>query len=138
MKRHTSLLLTALAALLFIVVASGAPAYAQRPAGANRPATVPEGYLITPFGYFHPSCVRAVASGDTVLADGRVQHVDGTVDTEAPVCQYPSYTAGGEMLAASEAKGLTISHAWVEYVDTYDTTEYAELTGNWPVPSAPT
>src|ERR1035441_2122355 len=47
-------------------------------AGQNRPATVPEGYVITPFGYFHPSCVQSLAKGERLLADGRVQHADGT------------------------------------------------------------
>jgi len=44
----------------------------------HAPSDVPYGYVITPFGYFHPSCVRTVGRSDIVLADGRVQHADGT------------------------------------------------------------
>jgi hypothetical protein len=35
------------------------------PAGPNRPANVPDGYVITPVGYFHPSCVQSLAKGET-------------------------------------------------------------------------
>jgi hypothetical protein len=137
MKGHISLLVTVVAAWFVLVLASGIPAHAQKVAGPNRPVTVPEGYLITPSGYFHPSCVRRVPSGSTVLADGRIQHVDGTVDAEAPVCHYPHYNARGEIVPPN-ATGLTISHAWVEYVDVWDSAEYAELTGYWKVPAGPT
>ena len=37
-------------------------AAAQVPAGAKRPAAVPADYLITPFGYFHPSCFQRLAN----------------------------------------------------------------------------
>src|ERR1700729_3814536 len=98
MKRHPAMLPIILATSFVLVVATQS-ARAQKLAGPNRPATVPEGYAITPFGYFHPSCVREVASGDTVLADGRVQHADGTADAKAPVCGYARYTAKGEIVA---------------------------------------
>jgi len=81
MKYHLAMLLT-IPAASFVLVGLTPSAQAQKLAGPNRPAVAPQGYVITPFGYFHPSCVREVASGDTVLADGRVQHADGTVDTE--------------------------------------------------------
>ena len=61
-------------------------------AGPGRPATVPEGYVITPAGYFYPSCVRSLTKGERVLADGRVQHNDGTVDQEAASCAYPHFS----------------------------------------------
>ena len=41
-------------------------------------ATVPDGYVATPFGYFHHSCVRSLAKGEKLLPDGRVQHADAT------------------------------------------------------------
>ena len=40
--------------IAFTMPAAGLIA-AQVPAGAKRPAAVPADYLITPFGYFHPS-----------------------------------------------------------------------------------
>ncbi len=144
LKRHTSrLIVTRLivaAAVLFLVVTAIPLTQAQRLAGPNRPSTVPAGYVITPFGYFHPSCVLGVASGETVLADGRVQHSDGTVDANAPVCSYPHYTARGEVVTGNNSgvNPLTIVHSWIEDGATTTTTAYGKLTAIWPVPSAPT
>lgn len=72
-------------------------------AGPNRPAAVPEGYVITPFGYFHPSCVRTLGASEKLLADGRVRHADGTTDVSAAVCAYAHFTANG-MLAKNGAR----------------------------------
>ena len=140
MKLRTSRRRTIAAAVLFVCVIAIPLAQAQKLAGPNRPSAVPEGYVITPFGYFHPSCVRGVGSGETVLADGRVQHADGTVDATAPVCSYPHYTARGEVVTrgGSEAGPLTITHSWIEDGATTTTTAYGKLTADWPVPSAPT
>ena len=139
-KRHSSMLRIVSAALLLLGVIAIPSTQAQNLAGPNRPAAVPAGYVITPFGYFHPSCVRSVASGETVLADGRVQHMDGTVDAIVPVCRYPHYTARGELASGDNSKGnpLTIIHSWIEDGATTTTTSYGKLNATWVVPSAPT
>lgn len=131
---------TVAAAVLFLGVTAIPLAQAQRLAGPNRPSAVPAGYVITPFGYFHPSCVRGVASGETVLADGRVQHTDGTADAIAPVCSYAHYTAHGEVVTGrqSSADPPTIGHSWIEDGSTTTSTSYGKLNATWVVPSAPT
>ena len=69
MRSKTSTVLVALAVMsLWLVFLASTMAYAQVPAGRNRPAGVPDGYVITPFGYFHPSCVRQMAEGETLLS----------------------------------------------------------------------
>jgi hypothetical protein len=138
LKRHHATLWIGAAAVLFFV--SAIPlVQAQRLAGPNRPSGVPAGYIITPFGYFHPSCVRGVASGETVLADGRIQHTDGSVEASAPICSYPHYTARGEVVTGgSRLDPLKIIHSWIEDGATTTTTAYAKLVATWPVPSAPT
>jgi hypothetical protein len=100
---------------------------------------VPDGYVITPFGYFHPSCVRHLAEGDNLLADGRiVQHAKGSL-TNLPACDYPHYTARGEMVAAdAKAEPPTITHSWIVYGGTTTSTSYGEISATWTVPSAPT
>jgi hypothetical protein len=118
-------------------------------AGPNRPGSVPEGFVITPFGYFHPSCVQSLAQGERVLADGRIQHADGTVAEKAAVCSYPHYTragvpsgvsgqkpaeAGSEVTASPEING------WVESASiiTGSATEgYGALIATWTVPPQP-
>jgi hypothetical protein len=129
---------SAILAVAFPLLTASQSAFAQKVAGANRPASVPQGYLITPFGYFHPSCVRSLATGDTLLADGRVQHADGSVDQEAPACGYPHYTAAGEAMG-SGLKTPNIRHSWIVSANAINTTSsFGELTANWVVPKAPT
>ncbi len=110
--------------------------YAQAPAGVNRPAAVPDGYLITPSGYFHPSCVVRLAEGETLEAGLVIRHADGTTENVAP-CIYPHYTASGEMVTAG-VKPPKIGHSWIEAGNVTTNTSYGELTATWPVPAAPT
>lgn len=81
-------LLTALAVLATSTI------LAQVPAGHNRPGNVPEGYVITPFGYFHPSCVQSIKEGEMLLANGAIKHVDGSL-TGGTTCAYPRFTPKG-------------------------------------------
>lgn len=123
----------ATAVLLLLPLSVGA-ALAQQLPGSNRPETVPDNYAITPFGYFHPSCVRAVESGATVLPDGRIEHADGTVDPEAPFCQYPHYTARGELFGEDLAPTVA---GWLEDGTATTATSFAKLSATWPVPPVP-
>jgi hypothetical protein len=137
MKPQLAILSMIFTAILVLLIATPF-AQAQKLVGTNRPAAVPEGYVVTPFGYFHPSCVREVGSGDTVLADGRVQHADGGVDAAVSACAYPRYSARGEVVAAGP-NPPSIGHSWIESGNAVNTTSaFSELTTNWTVPPAPT
>jgi len=107
----------------------------------NRPPNVPEEYVITPFGYFHPSCVQMLTEGNTLLADGRVEHPDGNIDV-APVCYYPHYTSTGLMVpvGAEELRetGPLVINGWLESVSATTSTSYGKVTASWIVPPAPT
>ena len=129
MKKH-------LARLVFVAPLMALTAVAQP---AARPVGVPEAYVITPFGYFHPSCVRYVADGEELLADGRIRHVNGTEDAAAPVCQYPRYSAQGALIAADNTSELTpVTNGWVESVSTVAPSSYGKLVATWKTPPAPT
>jgi len=108
-------------------------------AGASRPAGVPAGYVITPFGYFHPSCVERLAKGEKLLADGRVQHADGTVEAVAPVCTYPRYTPSG--LPVTPGAGLSAEiNGWIENANITTGSpdkSFGSLIGVWIVPPEP-
>jgi hypothetical protein len=140
LKRNSATLAKLAAVLLLVGVAAIPIAEAQMPAGPNRPSVVPAGYVVTPFGYFHPSCVQGVARGETVLADGRIQHVNGAVDATAPSCSYTHYSARGEAVLGGDSRvdPMTIVHSWIEDAAATTTTAYAKLIANWRVPSAPT
>ncbi len=108
-------------------------------AGPNRPANVPSGYAVTPFGYFHPSCVRRLAKGERLLSDGRVQHADGTAENSAAACSYPTYTAAGLPKAESFAN-LPQVNGWIENANITTgsaSISYGALIATWTVPPHP-
>src|SRR5262252_937513 len=72
-------------------------------AAPTRPAGVPLNYVVTPNGFFHPSCVIAVADSDTVAADGNVVHADGSVSAVA-ACAYPRFGAQGQRVGEGAAQ----------------------------------
>ena len=114
-----------------MVLIASATARAQVLAGPSRPAGVPEGYVITPSGYFHPSCVRQMAEGEALLEDGRVlQHADGTLEN-IPSCDYPRYTAHGEIGGEGPLTN------YIEWAQATTSTSYGGLTATWVVPPAP-
>lgn len=115
-------------------------AQAQAPAGLHRPATVPEGYVVTPFGYAHPSCVRQLAEGDTSQLDrGVIQHANGSRE-KLQACSYPRYTAKGEPASISATPGpeSPTINGWVESTQAVTNTSYGEVYSLWTVPPAPT
>jgi len=114
-------------------------AQALTPAGPKRPAVVPVDYVITPYGYFHPSCVTHLAKGDEVRQDEKaIRHANGASDS-IHVCAFPHYKADGEKVTGDEkaVKDPSIGHAWVEYAGTTTTTSYGYLYAYWQVPPAP-
>lgn len=75
------------------------PVYAK----SKRPASVPDNYVVTPFGYFHPACVRQLAQGETLEQDGyAIRHVGGSLETISP-CDYPQYTPNGDLVVVPKA-----------------------------------
>lgn len=144
-----------------LLVSGIAAAFAQAPAGANRPATVPEGYVVTPAGYFHASCVKHVASDDVLHPEElAIHHADGSFES-MPTCAYPHFTSKGKLVPlepASEAlppsKGELIAlnpsaesesvkpppyiqHSWMVDMETYTSSSYGEITSDFVVPKAP-
>jgi hypothetical protein len=108
-------------------------------AGSHRPATVPEDYVITPFGYFHPSCVQRISEGETLLADGRLQHPGGAVDANAPACKFPRYAHDGSRIIAAVRHTPEIN-GWVEsasMVATAPNESFSAIVALWAVPPAP-
>jgi len=119
------------------------------PAGPLRPAGVPSSYVITPFGYIHPSCVLQLQKGEYMKEDGVVHHVDGSMVDLGP-CQYAHYKASGELATNPSHTNNTvaeqghepptkpaISHAWVEYSSAITDTSYGKGVSTWTVPPVP-
>ena len=132
-----SLLLKSIAITLFI--AGLTAAFALPLAGPNRPAQVPAHYVITPFGYFDPSCVAQLAKGDILRKDKKViEHANGTSESMR-ACAYPHYTANGEAITGDEraVQPPKIGHSWIEYASITTTTAYGQVYAEWDVPPAP-
>jgi len=105
-----------------------------------RPPAVPQDYVITPFGYFHPSCVQHVPLGATLLADGRIQHAGGSVDQVGPSCTYPRYLSDGSLFVpGSPVRGSQspVSNGWIENISVTTTTSYGKISATWTTPPQP-
>jgi hypothetical protein len=138
------------------LVAGLSAAQALTPAGPKRPSAVPSNYVITPYGYFDPSCVAQLAQGDEVRKnEGLIRHANGSTDS-IHVCAFAHFKTDGEKVVGDEhvsaqadtataesasnpqaAKDPSIGHAWVEYAQTRTGTSFGEMYGYWKVPPAP-
>ena len=131
---------------------------ADEPSGAHallsprhKPAGVPGDYVLTHNGFFHPSCVVTIGSGETVGADRVIRGPGGAEHARFAPCAYPRYTVRGRAIAAtggvvtdSTAHGPLVHAAPVTY-DGYivsysyegDFASGSALSTQWTVPLAP-
>ena len=125
-------------AFLLMTVLAASSAWAASPTAASlgsRPGGIPQNYVVTPFGYFHPSCVREAADGARL------------VDADAPpACasrahydaQGKAVTASGSATKAARAGApLAAINGWVEDSELIASSPYAGISASWPVPAAP-
>jgi len=142
MKFRSSAYSRLLKSIAFTMLVAGlVAAQALTAAGAKRPATVPAGYVITPFGYYDPSCVTHLATGDALNHNTKtIQHENGTSES-MHVCAFPHFRADGEQVTGDERAAEQtpdISHAWIEYAGiTTSSGAYGEIYAQWDVPPAP-
>jgi hypothetical protein len=116
---------------------------AQAPAGAKRPAAVPADFVLTPFGYFHPSCVNHLAKDDVLREDLKViERKDGA--TQPLTCAYPHFEADGTKVVGDlkpvgdgTSQPPFIGHSWIEYASIHETNDYEEVYSQWTVPPTP-
>jgi hypothetical protein len=116
-------------------------------AGTARPANVPAGYVITPFGYFHSSCVEVLRAGEHLLPDHRIQHADGSIEASAATCAYPHFTPTGRLVNLSAPRTNKTSteespevNGWVENTNVTTgspSSSYGALVARWTVPPHP-
>ncbi len=114
----------------------------------HAPPGVPQGYVVTPFGYFHPSCVHAVGHGEVLLGDGRIKRTDGTTSA-MQVCRYARYTKNGTRIALGDSppgpvsprRGLAYrtpeADGWLEASWYHQRAPFGGISARWLVPSAP-
>lgn len=108
----------------------------------SRPVGVPPGFVATPDGWFHPSCILELHEGDRLnRSTGAVELATGGRRAIA-ACAYPSYTPSGRVrssskfptprynFAAPEPNGWQVS-------ETSYPGNIGQLSANWQVPWYP-
>lgn len=114
----------------------------------HAPRGVPQGYVVTPFGFFHPSCVHRVGRDQVLLGDGRIERADGT-SLPVRACTYPSYAARGARIApagTTSSPGLPVpgqggtsptADGWLEASWFNDKAPFGGIAAQWLVPQGP-
>lgn len=77
--------------------------------GTGLPSGVPNGYLATPAGYMHPSCLHHIARGETIAADGSIQGANGSVRAR-PSCGFARYDMKGNIVQQQGAAPTALVH----------------------------
>jgi hypothetical protein len=112
---------------------------------SQRPQGVPTDYVVTPNGFFAPSCVQRVQEGETLHADGSIETTNGAVRKPA-TCTQPHYRFDGTRVAPSGSFSLppivaarkpTIN-GWVEDANYESSVNIGKIVATWKVPSTPT
>src|SRR5262249_26842287 len=87
------------------VVASSGPTVSSRKlnTGKVHPPGVPADFVITPNGYFHPSCVLELADGDSLESD-HIKGNDGSIRT-FDKCTYPHFDHAGREVKQGSVLG---------------------------------
>ncbi|HEY2515747.1 MAG TPA: CVNH domain-containing protein [Polyangiaceae bacterium] len=137
---------------LFVLLLAACSSHGEDTAGGQsaigagrRPANVPLNYVATPNGYFDPSCVVRVASGEVAHPDGTLQAANGATRKSA-ACAKTRYDLAGRPVAAGSAGAALVSPAsakpatydgWVEDYSTSSIGALSFLSSTWIVPQTP-
>lgn len=102
-----------------------------------RPSHVPEDYVVTPFGYFHPSCVHKLEN-DEVLARGLSIEKEGKEVRRVAECLFSNFSRQGEERQVTDAEAAAkIPDGWQISSSYYMDSDLGYLTTQWYVPSDP-
>ncbi|MCS4510061.1 hypothetical protein [Xylophilus ampelinus] len=118
----------------------------------SRPANIPAEYVVTPFGYFSPSCIREIHEGEKILDNEEILRIDGTIEPPN-VCAQDNFTRQGErvspqgldeqgrLVRASTLKAVpppTISYSYIEDGEYQTDKPVGRISASWTVPENPT
>ena len=132
----------AMAALAALGIIALAPAHtlksvADLPPQA-RPADVPADYVITPMGYFHPSCVARVKQGETIAASGDLLAPNGQF-RKVPACLHDRFDPRGQRRGGPVARPQETFDGWLAYssANPSNSPPAQVMSARWVVPAAP-
>jgi hypothetical protein len=113
------------------------------PAGLGRPAQVPADYVITPHGYFHPTCVVEIKEDEFLDAEDNIVSLDGAT-RPLPLCLFSHFHPDGREVLPLFSRPLgpqppIIDHSWVADVQSSSSGPPSSwISANWTVPNNPT
>ncbi|HUA80017.1 MAG TPA: hypothetical protein VL997_06575 [Dyella sp.] len=110
-----------------------------------RPQGVPTDYVVTPNGFFAPSCVQRVQEGEKLHGDGSIEAADGSVRKPA-ACTQAHYRFDGTRVEPNgsfsmppiDARAKPTINGWVEDANYDSSVNIGKLVATWKVPSTPT
>ena len=110
-----------------------------------RPQGIPTDYVVTPNGFFSPSCVQRVEEGETLHADGSIEAANGTVRTPA-ACTQAHFRFDGTRVEPNgsfamppiEAVRKPTINGWVEDANYSSSVNIGKIVATWKVPKTPT
>jgi hypothetical protein len=108
-------------------------------AEAGRPAQVPSGFVATPHGYFHPSCVVELGDDERVGDSGEVVRQGAERRALAP-CRHSRYDKVGRLVVKKDAAANTpppTVNGWVASISSTSVGPVKSISATWNVPRAP-
>lgn len=105
-----------------------------------RPANVPDDYVVTPAGFFHPSCVNEIAPDEHIRPDNKIENDRGGA-RELARCEHPRFDKAGrvveQMARRDDGVPEPTINGWVESGYAVTSSPLQWISANWYVPTAP-
>jgi len=103
-----------------------------------RPANVPDDYIVTPNGYFHPSCVHEIKNDEIQSAGLVIEKANGDV-RKIEKCNFSNFSKHGVERTASDNvfAQKKIEDGWQLYAGYTLSDSLGELLAMWNVPDDP-
>ena len=107
-----------------------------------RPQGVPSNFVVTPNGYFDPSCVQEVHEGEELHKDGNIRRVDGSLRKPA-LCSQAHFALNGTRIEPNGLVTFPAAHnptinGWVIDTNYSSSVAIGRIVASWKVPSNPT
>eukprot|EP00128_Syssomonas_multiformis_P005494 Colp12_sorted_trinity150504_noHs@33154 len=104
-------------------------------------AHTPEGYVLTPSGYIHKSCVHDLGEvrveEHKLKAQHNIVHLANGDQIEHDPCPYAMIPFKKDELFKTKVDAISYYSGWISYTGYQHTAEYGGMTSQWTVPAAP-
>lgn len=101
---------------------------------------IPPDYLVTPSGYYHPTCVHSLDDGQFLDDLNRVRNSSGAVVRKLKPCGYPVYHSDSSLADAADSSAIPppTVNGWTVASYYVNPSSVLSLSATWSVPPAPT